>query len=210
MGRHKTISDDDVLAAARSAFRERGHTASTRDIAKAAGISETVVFQRFGSKTALFFSAMVPTAPDLRQLLGPPDAPDDAQAYARLVVERMAGYFVDIVPLGIHVLTHPSFKATAEDKKPPISPSRRLEEELAMRLRRLQQRGRIATTSVPVAARLLTSLAHDWALRQVLAGKTVRADRRQLAAMVDVIWSGLAPKAERRAASKTHCNTSMI
>jgi AcrR family transcriptional regulator len=197
MGRHKTISDDDVLAVARGIFRERGHTVSTRAIAAVAGISETVLYQRFGSKNALFFAAMVPTAPDLRHLFDPPALADDAQAYVRAVVERMAGYFAEIVPLGIQTMTHPAFKAALADA-PPASASGRLADELAARLRRFQQRKHIApSTPVLVAARLLTSLAHDWALSQSMAGKDVRADRRQLAAMVDVVWRGLAPTGGR-------------
>src|SRR5262245_60647331 len=50
MGRHKTISDDEVLQVARGLFREKGHTATTREIAEAAGISEAILYQRFGSK----------------------------------------------------------------------------------------------------------------------------------------------------------------
>ena len=193
MGRHKTISDDAVLAVARSTFRERGHTVSTRAIAKIAGISETVLYQRFGNKNALFFAAMVPTAPDLRQLFGPPDPPGDPHGYLRAVVERMARYFADIVPLGIQIMTHPAFRAALADA-PPASASGRLAEELANRLRRFEQRKQIApSTAVPAAARVLTSLAHDWALNQAMSGKDVRADRRQLAAMVGVVWRGLAP-----------------
>jgi AcrR family transcriptional regulator len=202
MGRHKTISDDDVLAAARSTFREQGHTVSTRTIAKIAGISETVLYQRFGSKNALFFAAMVPTAPDLQQLFGPPALPADARAYVRSVVERMAGYFADIVPLGIQIMTHPAFRAALAEA-PPASASGRLAEELAIRLRRFEQRKQIApSTAVHVAARALTSLAHDWALNQTMAGKDVRANRGQLAAMVDVVWRGLAPPPRARIAAK--------
>src|SRR2546421_144555 len=44
MGRHKTISDDQVLQVARGLFREKGHTATTREIAEAAGISEAILY----------------------------------------------------------------------------------------------------------------------------------------------------------------------
>ena len=60
MGRPRVISDDDVLAAAREAFVEHGLGASTREIARRAGISEGVLFQRHGTKSELFFAAMEP------------------------------------------------------------------------------------------------------------------------------------------------------
>lgn len=197
MGRRKTISDDDVLAIARRIFRERGHTVSTREIAAGAGVSETVLYQRFGSKNALFFAAMVPTAPDLRDLFGPPAPAGDARAYVRAAVERMAAYFADIVPLGIQVMTHPAFR-TALVEDPPASASGRLADELAIRLRSLARRSQIApATAVHDAARALASLAHDWALAQAMSGKDVQANRRQLVALVDVVWRGLAPGARR-------------
>ena len=110
MGRHKTISDDEVLAVARGIFRKRGHTATTREIADAAGISEAILYQRFGSKDDLFFAAMRPTGPDIEELLGPANPPEDAHAYLRRVVARIAHYFAEIIPLSLHVTTHPAFR----------------------------------------------------------------------------------------------------
>src|SRR5262245_16666657 len=63
MGRQKTISDEEVLRIARDVFLEKGHIATTREIAQAAGISEAILYQRFGSKQELFFTAMRPTGP---------------------------------------------------------------------------------------------------------------------------------------------------
>jgi AcrR family transcriptional regulator len=45
---------DLILSAARTLFAERGYRASTRDIAALAGVSETLIFRRFGSKARLF------------------------------------------------------------------------------------------------------------------------------------------------------------
>ncbi len=81
MGRRKTISNDEVLHFAREVFRQKGHSATTREIADAAGISEAVLYQRFGNKNDLFFAAMHPRVPDVNELLGPGDPPDDAHRY---------------------------------------------------------------------------------------------------------------------------------
>src|SRR5947208_4760966 len=108
MGRHKTISDDDVLRVARDVFRVQGHTVSTRAIAQAAGISEAVLYQRFGSKDELFFAAMRPQGPDIERLLGPRDPPGDARTYLRAVAVRLGEHFAEVIPLALRVMMHPS------------------------------------------------------------------------------------------------------
>src|SRR5262249_27886353 len=109
MGRHKLIGDEEVLRIARDLFRARGHVTTTRQIAEAAGISEGVLYQRFGSKDDLFFRAMRPLGPDIEELLGPEDPLEDAHAYLRTVVVRIGKYLADVIPLALRVMTHPSF-----------------------------------------------------------------------------------------------------
>src|SRR5437899_2658415 len=119
MGRHKTISDEEVLRIARETFRAQGHVASTRAIADAAGISEAILYQRFGSKDDLFFAAMHPSGPNIEQLLGPKEPPDDAHRYLRSVVVRTGQYFAEVIPLALHVMMHPSFDPAALTRVQP-------------------------------------------------------------------------------------------
>ncbi len=195
MGRHKTISDDQVLAVARSAFVEQGHTATTRAIAEAAGISEAVLYQRFGSKDDLFFAAMRPSGPDIEQLLGPKDPREDAHTYLRTVVVRLGRYFAGVIPLALRVMTHPSFDPDSLARALPGAHTV-LQEGLAVRLASLKRRKRIATRSEVVSARLLVSLAHDWALGSVLGDGASARRVRELRDSVDVVWAGL--RAQRR------------
>jgi AcrR family transcriptional regulator len=188
MGRQKTISDEEVLNVARDVFREKGHTATTREIAQAAGISEAVLYQRFGSKDEIFFASMHPRGPDVEKLLGPKDPPDDAQTYLRAVVVRLGEYFADIIPLALRVMTHPSFDPTSLARAQPKGPAV-LREGLTERLASLAKRNRIVTSSESVTAQLLVSLAHDWALGRV-HGFSSRGVR-ELKQMVDVVWEGL-------------------
>jgi AcrR family transcriptional regulator len=190
MGRHKTISDDEVLRSARDLFRARGHGATTRQIAEAAGISEGVLYQRFGSKDDLFFAAMSPRGPDIEQLLGPQDPAQDARAYLRAVVDRMGKYFAGVIPLALRVMTHPSFDAGSLARAQPNAAAV-LREGLTERLANLARRRRIATKSEAVTARLLVSLAHDWALGGVLSPGSRPHRDRELKEMVDVVWQGL-------------------
>jgi AcrR family transcriptional regulator len=188
MGRQKTITDDEVLRVARNIFREQGHTATTREIAQAAGISEPVLYQRFGSKDELFFTAMRPRGPDLEQLLGPKDPPEDALTYLHAVVVRLGEHFADVLPQALRVIMHPSFDPASLARAHPGGPAV-LSEGLAERLASLARRGEFKMRSAAVTARLLVSLAHDWALRRV-HGTSPRGTR-ELKEMVDVVWEGL-------------------
>jgi AcrR family transcriptional regulator len=189
MGRHKTISDHEVLQVARDVFRAHGHTATTRQIAVAAGISEAVLYQRFGSKDDLFFAAMHPRGPDIEALLGPADPPDDAHAYLRTVAVRIGKYLAEIIPLALRVMTHPSFDPAALVRAQPNAAAR-LRDHLAQRLASLARRQRLAADSADATARLLVSLAHDWALGGVLSPGSPNRER-ELKKMVDVVWEGV-------------------
>ncbi|HKB35399.1 MAG TPA: helix-turn-helix domain-containing protein [Gemmataceae bacterium] len=188
MGRQKTITDDEVLRIARDIFREQGHVATTREIAQAAGISEAVLYQRFGSKDELFFAAMRPRGPDIEKLLGPKDPAEDALAYLHRVVVRLGEQFSEVIPVVLRVLTHPSFDPASLARAQPGGPAV-LQKDLAVRLESLARRGELALPSAAVVARLLMSLAHDWALRRVHG--TSSPGVRELKEMVDVVWEGL-------------------
>lgn len=58
MGRHKTLTDQDILRRARPVFLMRGLGARTRDVAAAVGLTWAAIALRFGSKRALFEQAM--------------------------------------------------------------------------------------------------------------------------------------------------------
>jgi AcrR family transcriptional regulator len=192
MGRYKTISDDDVLAIARDLFRTRGHDATTRQIAEAAGISEAVLYQRFGSKNQLFFKAMHAIGPDIEELLGPREPSGDARAYLQGVAVRLGRYFSQVIPLALRVMTHPSFDPASLARAQPNAAAG-LREALAERIASLARRGRIAKGAEAATARLLVSLAHNWALEAVLSPAPSAHRESELKKMVEVVWEGLRP-----------------
>lgn len=191
MARPRTITDDDLLRVARDVFLAHGHTATTRQVAEAAGISEAVLYQRFGNKDELFFAAMRPPPPDVNAILGPEAAADDARGYVRRVVVRAGRHFADAIPLGLRLMTHPLFDPSRLGPTPPGGgPS--LRDALAARLNAFVEKGELAAVNTTVAARLLLTLAHDWALAGAMSGG--RPNREQeLRQMVDAVWDGLRP-----------------
>lgn len=59
MSRPRKYNDEEILQAAAEVFLEHGATAGTALIAKRAGVSEGVLFQRFKNKEALFEAALM-------------------------------------------------------------------------------------------------------------------------------------------------------
>ncbi len=190
MGRPKTISDDAVLQIARSVFREHGHTATTREVAQAVGISEPILYRRFGSKDALFFAAMHAQGPEIDELLGPEDPPGDAREYLMTVLHRLGAYFAEVIPLALRVMMHPSFDPESLSRTVPGGPVE-LREGLAKRLASLARRQELSISDEVVLARLLLSLAHDWALGVAFAHGNVPRNDRRLEEFLDVLWKGL-------------------
>lgn len=62
MGRHKIISDEELIRGARKCFLKHGPQVSTTVIAKYVGISQAAVFKRFSTKEALMVAALSPPA----------------------------------------------------------------------------------------------------------------------------------------------------
>ncbi len=58
MARPQSVTDDEVLAAARAVFLEKGVTATVDEVAERCGVGEATVFRRFPTKQALFVAAM--------------------------------------------------------------------------------------------------------------------------------------------------------
>jgi AcrR family transcriptional regulator len=192
MGRTKTIADEDLLAVARTVFLEHGHGAPTRDIARLAGVSEAVLYQRFGNKNVLFFAAMKPELPDVAAIAGPEEPVEDAPKYVVGALDRMARYFAEILPRVMQMMMHPDSSVASLLDQQPTDAAEVLERAVSVRLASLERRGRIGAGLSRGASRLLTSLAHDAGIRATLSGS--RVDRADIAAMVDVIMRGLGPQ----------------
>jgi AcrR family transcriptional regulator len=192
MARTRTITDDQILAVARDLFRTQGHDVSTRQVAESAGISEGVLYQRFGSKNDLFFAAMAPAAPDLEAVLGPSPPTKDPRAYLKDVVVRMADYFGEVMPLAIRLITHPSFDRNHMTTGQPAAV--KLQHGLVERLTWLEERKQMRRSTAVPAAQLLVRLAHDWALARVMSGRNSPKRTADLEAIVELLWQGASPR----------------
>lgn len=202
MGRHKTISDREVLDVARGAFRRKGYAVSGREISRLAGVSEAVLYQRFASKDALFFAAMAPTAPDMLTILGPKDPTGDAQVWIRTAMDAITAYFEELLPLVVQVTLHAGSRRSSEpvagEDAGHAAIAERILQELTLRLRSLQRRGAITDAPVQKVARLLIGMAHDWALHRAVLVRCPAGSHPPLSAYVDIAWRGIAPPPAER------------
>lgn len=191
MPRNKTITDEEILAVARALFLKEGVNTSTRDIAKQAGISEAVIYQRFGTKEDLFFTAM--KLPEARL-----DAIFCIQAGEGNVVEnleyvslRIVDYFREVMPVFLTLISHPSFNMQIFLER-HRAPAVQLNEKLTDYLTGESKLGRVHKGNIAIAIDVLLSHLHNLALYETIGAPKTKVDRA-VAEVVALLWKGLAP-----------------
>jgi AcrR family transcriptional regulator len=202
MGRRKTISDEQLLAAARAAFEECGPAASTREIARRANISEGVIFQRFGTKTELFFAAMVPPAFDLGPEPSKKGTPAEARRRLESLVTRLIEYFRRTVPVLGPLMTQSEFRFEEFARRNPQSSLVVLREDLARRLSEEQRLGNLGPGPVGPMALLLISLGHSLAVFERLGAHDSHFSKAFIQGTVACLWGGLGPEEKKNAGRK--------
>jgi len=163
MGRSKQVSDEAVLAAAKAVFVEHGFGASTREVARRAGISEAVLYQRYKNKVALFFAAMIPPPIDLPSVAGNTSGIEDELG---ALAASMMRYFREAMPVFLQVMTHPSFSLNDLAHRESHLKLHGLIDAIAACLERHRARGAISSDGARIQAATLTLLStlHSLAL----------------------------------------------
>src|SRR3954464_15739876 len=147
MGRPKTIEDSELLEVARRIFRQHGHTATTQDVAKAAGISEAVLYKRFNTKDELFFAALNQPAPNLAAL-SDIDPTLEPRAYLAIFAARTKDHFRQAVPSIISVAAHPRYGKEMMGQVHRHNRAGEIAAVLRLRLESWHRAGRIRATAV--------------------------------------------------------------
>lgn len=192
MARPRLIDERELLDAARAVFIARGAEATTREVAEAAGVSQAVLFQRYGTKRRLFFAAMLPAPPTLDMLLGDMPAPgrDHARTYLVALAGRMLGWMDAAMPGSLRAALHPDFPEALADAHAPAGVEA-LAAALTARLVALQTRGDISGDAPGLVASTFLELLHGQALARLLGTTDPDDDRAPRA--VSILWRGLDP-----------------
>lgn len=167
MARTRSITNEQILEAARVVFLEHGAEAKTSEIARRAGISEGTIFKRFGTKEQLFMAAMkLPPDPDWTELLDELVGRGDLRANLERVAEEMIEFFVEILPK-MHMIMSQKFDLRAKlvedaEASPPI----RALKKLAYFFDQEQRLGRLRRCDSEVLARAFVGALHHYSFAE--------------------------------------------
>ena len=187
MPRKKTISDDELLAVARSVFVEHGFGASTKEIARRAGVSEGVLFQRFPTKAELFFASMVPPALDLSARLTLRHPPEQLKAALDELGLVLLDYFRLAEPVLEPLMAHPAFRFEEFAARHPDSPL------VALRWQLVRFFALNAAPDPSAAALLWFATARSIASFERLGAHGGQFPREMVVRAFDALWHGVRP-----------------
>ena len=193
------IRDETIVDAARQVFLERGFQATTLEVAERAGVSEGTLFKRFNSKVELFQAAMrsqLEEPPFLRTLKECVGGGDLRQNLIAVGLEAV-GYFRTIWPLIMMAWSNPrpnGVPCLFHQEADPLP--LRILRELTSFFEAEALRGRIRVSDAEVLARAFLGAIHNFVHFELLFKE--RASPRLspdefLAALVDTLWTGVAP-----------------
>lgn len=196
MGRRKRIEDEELLAVAREVFSKSGIGASTREIARRAGISEAVIYQRHPTKADLFFAAMVPPALELKALLEHGNENLSACERLETVALGILQYFRDIMPILLPLVTHPSFDFERFAQQHPDSPLALLRVGLVSNLAGQPELANTPPERIGTAALTLVASMHGFAFFERLGAHGGHFDDKMVRNTVRLVWQSLTQPAE--------------
>lgn len=199
MGRRKLLADDELLSRVRAILLRDGLNVSSRRLAEEIGISDSVLFQRFGSKEELVFAAMTPPAPDMATFIGQNAEGGDPHADLQQCGLSLLRYFRTLVPVLAPLSAHPPFSFDAFRKKHPNSPLEKLTLELMREWEQKRQRGTIDCADVGPLVLHLVATAYGLAMFEWIGVHDGKFSDELVRALIDLLWRGIAPVIEREA-----------
>jgi AcrR family transcriptional regulator len=128
MARSPSITDAQILEAARAVFLEHGFSGTTSDVAKRAGCAEGSLFNRFPTKAELFAAAMR-SDPDLPEWINTlSNSPGEGDLKAKLVRAGTEAieFFRRIMPMMMMAWSNPSVACGDGPNAPPVRALKRL------------------------------------------------------------------------------------
>jgi AcrR family transcriptional regulator len=194
-GRPQSISAETILDAAGAVFRERGHAATTAEIAKRAGVSEGILFHRYKNKETLLAAVIQREGelpPILREMIARAGR-GSLSANIRTITESVLDCVMGLYPLfelGISSAKPGEFHAsmmTGLEKPAPM----RVVELISCYLQAEAKAGRIRQVDSVCVARAMMGATMEYAHFEHMFGP--KTDRNSFVrGMVDFVLHGIA------------------
>ncbi len=196
MARPRTISDQQIVDAAREVFLEQGFSATTAEIARRAGVSEGTLFKRFSTKEDLFAETIGLSEgrgwhKELTNLIGQGDPCENLKRLAWMIV-RMAR--IILPPL---MVMWSRGHAPGSKLKPDRDPVGEDIAAIAAYLRAEVALGRLRGVDCEVAADALIGALTSHVHRELMLGPGIDTNQ-YVERLLDAWWTGLAPPAENQ------------
>lgn len=195
MARTKTITDEQILDAARAMFREHGFTATTAQIAEEAGISEGSIFRRFASKQELMTCALGISKPrwaELARTLVGDERPVEVQLTE--LTTAMLEFFIENIPKMMAMMSAGVDMRQKLMRSPDAPPVMGLK-AVANYFAQLRAVGRIRMADPEILARMLLAATHHYAFAEFAGLNEVLPLPREtyVRGVVDNLMRGLGP-----------------
>jgi AcrR family transcriptional regulator len=192
MPRSKIISDDEILSIARSLFLQEGAKASTRTLAKMVGISEAVIFQRFGTKEDLFFAAMVPPSAKLETMFNVQPGQQQVMTNLVSISLQIVIYLREVMPVFLSLISHPAFEMRTFLQRHTM-PAIQINRYLIDYLNAEAELKRIRQESAATVAAVLFSYLHNIALSETIDTHQSSDTELSISAAIALLWRGMEP-----------------
>jgi AcrR family transcriptional regulator len=195
MARPRQVSDEAILAVARSCFLTHGPQASTQRIADELGVSQAALFKRFRTKNDLMIAALTPPPPPWLAMLdrGPDARPIEVQLFE--LASAMSAYFDQTFPcFAILKASGICMPEQMGDEEPmPL----RTHRALTAWLRTAAERGDIRAVDASAIATLIMGALHGHAFLSHFLRAELGPAEDHVREIVGVVWSGIRPVESR-------------
>ncbi|MEK9506233.1 TetR/AcrR family transcriptional regulator [Gaopeijia maritima] len=207
MGRPRAVTDEQIIAAARRCFLDRGAGVPASEIARDLGVSHTTLFNRFGSKEGLLVAALEPPreVPWVEALEAGPDGRpvrDQLVEHARVISAFYAEMEAGLSLLRAAGVEHGSGGCTRGEGEAESAAERGYHALVAW-LERAQRQESLAICDSRTLASTILGALHGWTLTATACGQGDHAEGagacdagdRHVERVVDLLWHGIGPRA---------------
>ena len=196
MPRPKTITDEQLLDAARKVFLSKGYSGSTVHIAREAGVSEGTLFKRFPTKVALFRAALGLPACQALDGLHERAGQMEVRENVAFVGRGLLSFVRELIPRVMAMASAGAMTNMQAHLRDEGSPIRTILIGLRDYFSLEMDAGRIATRDPMVLAQTVIGTLYNHAFLETMGINTEqhRHDEAFLQEWIAILWGGIAPE----------------